>query len=119
MVSVCVTAGLDELQSIDDLDTAYWMEDEDPREMVTELEKHRAYFNIMPGSDVGLDGGFTIYFSDQVFFRPLNQSLLHMCSNEKPTVWRGNILVIKNAGKERVVDCEETDKKIIHELVMR
>jgi hypothetical protein len=34
-------------------------------------------------------------------------------------VWRGNILVIKNVGSERVVDCEEADKEMIDELVLR
>jgi hypothetical protein len=118
MVLVTVTTGLGGLESIDDLDTEKWMKDADPHEVITELESHRTYFDVMPGSNVDLKGGFTIYFSDQVFFRPPNQSVDHICPEES-VVWRGNILVIKNAGKENVVDCEDGDKKLIHELVVR
>lgn len=64
-------------------------------------------------------GGFTIYFSEQVFFQPINQSLFHMGSVAELPTWRGNILVIKNAAKDNVVDCKEEDKGIMNELVVR
>lgn len=78
MVLVMVTTGLGGLESIDDLDMEKWMEDVDPHEVITELENHCTYFDIMPGSNVDLKGGFTIYFLDQVFFWPLNQPLVHI-----------------------------------------
>ena len=54
MVFVNVTEGVGQLESIDDLDTERWMNGTSVQEVITDLEDHCAYFDVMPGSRLGL-----------------------------------------------------------------
>jgi hypothetical protein len=70
----------------------------------------------MPGTNVSLGDGFTVYFLDQALPSPRNRAL-HAAGDD--LCWKGDVVVLKNVGETGVGNITEADFSLIEDVLHR
>ncbi|KAF8059259.1 hypothetical protein FPV67DRAFT_1675334 [Lyophyllum atratum] len=116
LVPVPVTFHVRGEHGIDDLDTAIWVGTPQVELHVCDLSRHRTYFDRFPGDNQLLPEPFTIYWADQ---RENGEPRNRVIS----TLWgahiRGNVLVVKNRGRDIAVHAHQSDIPIVSRLLQQ
>jgi hypothetical protein len=118
LVDIPVDCGIPAFETIDDLCVEHWIRPGRPQSHIIDIDIGRLRFTEIPGKPELVEDGFTVYFMDQVLPLPTN-TLLSV--SEDSVLWKGDVLVVKNAGTEGVVDVESSDwpdiKHLLHMCV--
>ena len=96
LVNVPISSGTDDFSLIDDLEIGLWLPSNPTTANIIDLSHQQHYFDVMPGTDKSLAGGYTIYFHDQHAVTLPNRTV-HMLPGN-PT-WNGDVLVLKILAK--------------------
>jgi hypothetical protein len=116
LITVLVDRGIDELRTIDDLCVEQWVYFGRPQCNVIDMDLGRVRIARMPGTNVSLGDGFTVYFLDQALPSPRNQALRTAADD---LCWKGDVVVLKNVGETGVGNVKEADFSLIKDVLYR
>ena len=93
LITILLDLGIDRLWTIDDLCVEQWISFGHLQCNVIDLDLGCIHITDMPGTNVSLGDGFTMYFLDQALPSPRNQAL---CAIGEDFFWKGDVVVLKN-----------------------
>lgn len=101
---------------IDDIDIETWIDMSKDDWSVVNLSDRRVPFSFHPLTGAALGCTFTIYWENQANFQETNCTFKALWGIRH---WKGNVLCIKSASINNVVNVEEEDMELIQELVLQ
>lgn len=114
LITLSLDVGIDRLRTIDDLCVERWVYFGRPQGNVIDMDVGRVRILRMPGTNVSLGDGFTVYFLDQALPAPRNRAI---CMAGDKLCWKGDVVVVRNVGRTGVGNITEVDFKLIEDVL--
>ena len=114
-VPIPFNPGVENLNSIDDCNTEYWVQQQPSRARSKNLELYRKTVRVT--SENGNIKIYTIYFADQTGNFRKNKAIRALALKSRYTDWLGSVLVIKSDENGHPLACDGNDTFYIPEAI--
>ncbi|KAG2096023.1 hypothetical protein BD769DRAFT_1644377 [Suillus cothurnatus] len=122
LVPIPVRDGVERSPTIDDLDVSYWVKQRELYKCTVTRRHLRKTFGSVPGSNVAMEGRYTLYFEKDEPSSPQNNLINRMggMSGSRETL-RGSVVVIKETqnAPNFIVDMTKDDQLMANFLLSR
>jgi hypothetical protein len=122
LMPILVRDGVERILSVDDLNVSFWVKQQEVNKCMVTWRQLRCTFTRVLGSNVTMDGKYTLYFEKSVAATPQNNILRGMgtMSGSQETV-RGSVVVIKQRhdAPNLIMDMTKCDQLAVNYLLSR